>query len=57
MRVSERSRERKRSMNGSNEFNCHNRITQINWDTATHLDYRAPSHVLHTYTYVHLCSQ
>lgn len=26
-------------LKGSNGFNCHNRITQINWGQATHLDY------------------
>lgn len=30
-------------LNGSNGFNCHNRITEINWGLATHLDYRALS--------------
>lgn len=54
-------------LNGSNGFNFHNRITEINWGLATHLDYRAQSPGLqygaaegskrahiHTYTYVHL---
>lgn len=26
-------------MKGWNRFNCHNRITQLNWGQATHLDY------------------
>lgn len=47
--VSGRERE---GLNGSNGFNCHNRITEINWGLATHLDYRA---LICTHT--HMCSQ
>lgn len=57
---SERARE---GLNGSNGFNCHNRITEINWGLATHLDYRAQSPGLEygaaegsKRTHIHICA-